>query len=182
MDIEYEFTPEDYIQFCLFSISNSPTSKRHMLVSQLIFFLIGCVMYMESNNFDLDSFGIGIIWGVIMFWVYPYISRFFYIRQIKGKLSESENKPFIGPQATSLSTEGIIERSQGVETKISWSSIQKIIQNDDYVFISLNAFQTSVIPKRAFPTESSLQEFLDYINARVETESIGHQPKPIQQG
>lgn len=191
MDIEFEFTVDDYIEFHLFYLSNS---ELHRLLPLSIRVIIACTVFFFIVNmgYSLLSFVIGIIAGIFILAIVPSLNRKSLIRQIKKVVSKDKKKyilgaahwvqALIGHQVISLSPDSIVCISQDIEIKLNWSTIIRVMQNDHYIFLPFHPSEALVIPKRAFSTEKSLQEFLEYINAHIESNSEDNQSKQIQSG
>jgi hypothetical protein len=109
-----------------------------------------------------------VIGGLIIFVFYLPFYRWINTRQARKLLKEGDNKAVLGHHELSLSPEGIFVRTQTSESKTSWSAITKVLQNDQYVFLYVSSINAFVIPKKAFANESTLQEFLDYIDTHSE--------------
>jgi len=55
--------------------------------------------------------------------------------------------------------EGFIEKNKAGESKVSWSSIESVGENENYYFLFLGRMNAHVLPKGSFPDEASREEF-----------------------
>jgi hypothetical protein len=172
--VEYERTFDDLIKFNLFHIEHSPTIQRQVLLTRIltsiltpIFSLAVIYILDRDKNLPLFAYIISLIGGVVLFFVYPYINRSTIIRRTSRLLSEGSNKAIIGKQQITTSDEGLVCETQAGNSRINWSSIEKVVQNDEYIFLYVGATNAIVIPKRAFPSFQDQSEFLDVVNTRV---------------
>jgi hypothetical protein len=183
MNIEFERTIEDLIDFNLFHMAHSATFKQQKFTVQV---LVGIFVAMLIFGFFYLLFGFldsifGIIflsrpgmsyfiliislllgtWGFIQF---PSIDHKQTISKIKKMLNEEDNTKMLGHQAISLSPEGIFSKSQAGESKVNWSAISKVEKNDKRFFLYLGSVNAIIIPKDCFKSEKEQQDFLEYVN------------------
>ena len=176
MQIEFERTEEDMIQFNLFHLSHSPSIKQQIFITQivmavLVFILPIGVSLFRSNDLSFSDYLVGAIFSIAIYFAWPYMYRTAAIRGVKRLLKEGNNKSLLGPNIISLLPEGIFGKSPARESKLNWSSIDKILQNDKYIFIYLGAINALVIPKNAFASDLQRKEFLNYLDSHIVHES-----------
>jgi len=176
MNIEFERTQEDLIAFNLFHISHSPSIQRQVLIMQitmaaLIFVLSMSITFMRVRYLSLSSYIVGAVFSVVAYFVWPYIYKWSVIRQAQKMLKEGNNKSLLGTTIMSLSSDGIFYKMLASESKLNWSSVDKVLQNDKYLFIYIGAVNALVIPKNAFTSNRQQKEFLDYVNSNAVQET-----------
>ncbi len=169
MNIDYERTIDDIIEANLFHASHSPSIKKQLLFARIVitvFIILTAltVSYIEENRFTLFSLILSIFAGVLIFALYPRMNHKASIRRLKKLLNEGNNKAMLGHQIISLTPECIYSKTQAGESKINWLTINKVMQNDKYVFLYTSSINALVIPKTAFPSEREQEFFLEYIN------------------
>jgi len=173
MNIEFERTVDDLTEFNVFHLANSSSMKRQLFATQLLlsmlipFVLIG-IPYLGGQ--DISTFRIiyGMLAGVLMFVLFPYINRKATISRTKKVYSEGNNQAMLGHQAISLSPEGILGKNQAGESKINWSAVSELAQNEKYYFLYIGSVNAIVIPKNCFHSPEEEKAFLEYINAHRE--------------
>ncbi len=171
MIVEYERTLEDLVEFNLFHIAHSPSLQRQILltrvfISLLIFFLTLGASYLLAGTLKPLAYisSISIIGSAIFFVIYPSINRSSCIRRTRKLLSEDDNNAILGRQIITASSEGLFCETDAGESKLNWSSIAKVVQNDDYIFLYIGAVNAIIIPKNIFSTDQEQQKFLDFIH------------------
>jgi len=172
--IEYERTLDDLVKFNLFHIEHSPTIRRQLLLARMLVTILTPIlslgaMYIVDRDKNLPPYAyiISLIGGVIIFFLYPYINRSAIIRRTKRLLDEGSNRAIIGKQQITTSDEGLLCETGTGSSRINWSSIEKVTQNDEYIFLYIGAINAVVVPKKAFPNFQDQFEFLDIVNTRV---------------
>lgn len=181
--IEHERTVEDLIEFSLFHVAHSPSFQRQILSWQIAMALLTTILSLSVNYllyrqfaFTPIPFIVSILAGALVFFIYPYLNRKSMIGRLKQMLSEGNNKTMLGNQVITTSPEGIFCKSQAGESKLNWSSIDKVMQNEKYIFLYISSTNAFVIPTNAFATENQRQEFLSYIKAHMEHKIESGQP------
>ena len=169
MNIEFERTIQDVIDFNLFHMAHSPSIKRQLLLMQVLTGLLVIplpfgIVYLVYHSMNAVIVVFSILAGVLVFVLYPQVARKSTINRIKKMLSEGNNNALLGRQVVSLSPEGIFVKNQTAESKINWSTVDKVTENDKHVYLYTSSINALVIPKNDFQSEKEKQEFLAYVN------------------
>ena len=173
MKIEFERTLEDLIEFNLFSVDNSPSLRRQLLlqrvvISLLIFVTIPLVIYTTGNrHLEIFDYIISAIAGGFVLFIYPSIYRFDYIRRLKKLYSEGDNKAILGKHKYVVSQDGLTATTPAGESKINWSSINKIMENEKYIFLYIGAASAITVPRSSFSDSKSEKDFLDIVKTNT---------------
>ena len=133
----------------------------------LIFVMSMSVVYLRTRYLLAISYVIGAVFSVGACLIYPYIYRKNVIRQARKLFKEGSNKSLIGRQEMRLSPDGIHYKTVASESNLNWSSIDKVLQNDKYIFMYIGAINALVVPKSAFASSRQQKEFLDYVNSNA---------------
>jgi hypothetical protein len=90
---------------------------------------------------------------------YPIYYRWLVIRNTKRLYAGGQNKGALGNHIIGLDAEGVTEISDIGESRTAWSGIEKVEENEEYIFLYNASFQAHVIPKRAFLSKDEAREF-----------------------
>jgi hypothetical protein len=150
-------------------MAHSPSIKRQLLLMQvltglLVIPLVFSIVYLVYHSMNAFTVVASILAGVLVFVLYPQVTRKSTINRIKKMLSEGNNNALLGRQVVSLSPEGIFVKNQTAESKINWSTVDKVTENDKHVYLYTSSINALVIPKNCFQSEKEKQEFLEYVN------------------
>lgn len=172
MKIEFERTQEDFLEFNLFHISHSPTIRRQVLLNQVamgVLIFVGSIggIFLSVGYLPTSIYIVAPVVSILASFAYPYIYRRSVIRQAQKLLKEGSNKSLLGHHEISLSSDGIFYKSLAGETKLNWQSVEKVLQNDKYIFMYIGAINALVVPKSAFASSHQQKEFLDYVNSNA---------------
>ena len=168
MEIQFERTEEDFVEFNLFHISNSPSIKKQILWTRIIMAIMPFVfLFVFYKNISITDYLIATIIALVFVFSYPSIYRSSSKSQTRKFLKEGNNKSLLGHNTIELTPEGILGKSLSGESKINWSSVDKIRQNDEFIFIYIGTINALVIPKHAFSSTAKQKDFIDYINSNT---------------
>lgn len=169
MNIEFERTVDDLIEFNLFHMANSSSIKRQVFTGQLFIGVLVSISlfgiyYLQYHYLSTPLVIVGILCGALASVVLRLASRQSTISRIRKMLNEGNNEAILGHQTISLTSEGILGKSPSSESKINWSAIDKVAQNEKFFFLYISSVNAIVIPKSCFRSHKEQQEFLEYIN------------------
>ena len=173
MNIEYDRTIQDVIDFNLFHMSHSSSIKRQLLRMQiltvvLVLPLVFSIFYLINHTINIFTLIITILSGILAFVLYPQFSRESTISRIRKMLGEGSNRAMLGHQVVTFSPEGIFRKNQSTESKINWSAVEKVVQSDKHFFLYISSINALEIPKSCLPSEKEQKDFLEYINAHLQ--------------
>lgn len=176
MEVEYEITGDDLFAFQLRAIKKSPLVKRarrkagsYWFLAVLIISLlpaIGADGFMISRtNFTFLAvvFPVGTL-------IYLLIERRNTRRAILELVKqEKPNKGQLGVHQLEINEVELVERTVVGESRTNWAGVNRVEQNDEYIFIYTSLVGAHVIPKRAFTDAQEAENF--YQLARISYES-----------
>lgn len=172
MEIKYELTKDDIIDFNLYHSENSKTIKRSLNIQRyiisVIFVFAAIVM---SSYLDIPySFTIPFFLVVSLIWIfyYPKFFKWLIKRNVSKMLDEGKNKAIIGEQRLSISNEGIIAISEAGEMKSNWSLVEKIGKTKKNIYIYISSISAYIIPIKAFNNEEEVNNFISTVNKYIE--------------
>lgn len=170
MQIDYELTVEDAAAFSVYNFRTSPGTKRRLRFSQGLGVLATLVLTIvwpdvrpESTNVERLMFTILLL--LLFVFGYPQYYRWAIRRNASKTYSASKSKGVLGKHTLVIEASGVMEKGSVSESKSTWSGVEKIEDNSDYIYIFTSPLQAHVIPKRAFRTSEESQTFLETAKA-----------------
>ena len=147
--VAYTNTVEDMVAFNMHHLAHSPASRRIRFWSTwgiaLVIVLIGAVASLVQGS--SHSLVLVCAWAAVyLAFTIPYY-RWAVRRRIRKLVGEGENRSFLCRHTVRLTDEGLHAESEVSEGKILWAGIERIAENDDYLFIYTGAAIGLVIPK-----------------------------------
>lgn len=153
MTIEYEILEEDYINFNLYHMQNSPSQKKLFNTLRIILPAVFMpVIYFTGTLLLKQS---SLYWGIIalgffIFWIYYYPKT--YNKAIKKQslklLNEGDNSSFFGKKKIDILDDQLILKEGEVTSTFSKDRVKEIREYDDMIVLYLSAVSAHIIPKR----------------------------------
>lgn len=170
MQIEYQITLEDLVDFNLYHYKNSPAMRRSIL-SMKMAFAVTIILIAPLILYFLDE--ISFLISVPVLAVLAFISAFIWplprviersIEKQAVKLYAEGKKDATGKHTMTLTPDGIIETGEHGEQRIKWGGVEKITVNEKYIFIYISSIQAFIVPRTSFDDEFSFQAFINTLN------------------
>lgn len=169
MNISYELTKDDYIEFNLFHLKHSKTIRKTLFVQRYIVSVLFLIMPFITYRFSEIplTYWVSVFIIVYLLWVvyYPKYFRKSVKRRILRMIEEGKNESILGSKRLDVNSEGIVEKSRNNEVKTNWDSIESIEETEKYIFIYVSAVSAYIVPKRAFKTPADNENFINTVNS-----------------
>jgi len=158
MDVEYHLTPDDLYAYQWRAAYLSPGSRRSRRRGYLYVLLplavVGLLPSIGSEGFRFA--GVSLLFLVVVLPIvalsYGLFVRFALQRAIRAQVArEKPECGQLGRHHIVLSPDGVTETTAVGQTVTRWTGVDRIEQNDDYIFIYTAPAAAHIIPKRAFP-------------------------------
>ena len=157
MEVTYTFSHEDCLHFIDFWIRRNRRFYIRQIVRVFVLFFTGYVVLLLLSNVALAfALGLGAILATIctgsLIWV-----RRRRMRRVREHL--------LGDRITRIGPDGVFGRFPQFEILNYWKGITEIAEDDRYLFFFTGRSRAHVVPKRAFATAGSLEQFRDAANS-----------------
>ena len=170
MDIEYEITMNDLLNFNLYHLGQSSILRRFRIVVQFLVPAILIVILMLTvltDNFSIILTFVCVVVSIFCLFLYPSYYPKHLKKATRKVCKERINKTSICRHKLSLTPNGITEISVWRKKWEHWKVIEKVRSTDDYVFIYNSAVSAYLVPRRAFHDESQYEEFMRILKQNV---------------
>lgn len=144
---------EDYVRFRIFHFYHSKLGKRQLRSARtsMIKLSVIIILMLLTSDVQLDW----IVFYTIM-WTIGSVFFYFYapkkmeknIRRQVSMTKEDGKLPFSGDTEIEFLESMIVQRSEHGESHVTYSDIERIYIDQEYLYIYINAVQASVIPYR----------------------------------
>lgn len=182
--LRYTFEKKDFIAFYMFVNWESPEKKKsfrwyYLRQVAVNLFFIGVLFY--SNLFQYWNTYLYIYLGIVIGLV--LLQGF----STKKKLESKAAKIAADPANSSMFTEmeiqvspaGIKVTGSSITSTYQWCAFTRKSENDTHFFLFTSAIQALILPKTAFSSQESLDEFrqllLSYLSLEAELGLTGDQ-------
>jgi YcxB-like protein len=164
MEITYYITGKDMIVARKFTRKTSPLDRRINTIGAFAVISIpGIVFLLTGGPFTLAGF-IGMMIPTILMallWIAYLKIVVLLIDKYSVKLLKKKSSGILGEHKIKLTAEEMIESTLVNESHIKWTAIQRVDENDEYIFIRASYGGTYVIPKRDFINSVIAKQFYD---------------------
>lgn len=185
MEIEYTPEKEDAIAFALFNMLQSPPLRHErrngLIISSIMLFLatltIATLLITVISKASIStSLLIGL--AISLFITIPSsisLSSSYKDnlnsntrKRISASIDSGRNRGWLCKHRLVLDEEGLSTSSEYGEGHTKWSGIERVEQNDDYIFIYFNFSSAIVLNKKHFPSESAAADFFSFAAEHIE--------------
>ena len=169
MEIRYNLTEEDYLNFNMFHVKNSKAVKRTLNMQRFltpIIFIIASFVFSKVGG--MSFLGVFITFLVVsILWIifYPKYFYSYVIRNTKKIIKEGKNDGLIGEHHMILSEEGIIDATSNGETRVSWFGIQTLSEDKHNIYLYNSSVSAYILPKREL---DDVEEIKTYLKLKVQ--------------
>ncbi|MBT2701126.1 YcxB family protein [Bacillus sp. ISL-40] len=168
MEVNYNLTEEDYINFNMFHIKNSQSTMRSLKIQRFSIPIIYIILsFVLSNIGDIPFLFLFIPFLIVsIIWVIFY-PKYFYkrvIHRIKKMINEGKNDGLIGEHNIIMTEEGIVDSTPTGETKVNWSGINNLKEDQEYLYVYNTSISAYILPKRDL---KNVEQIRDYLISRI---------------
>lgn len=78
----------------------------------------------------------------------------------------------LSPQSFSATDNGLVQRCRLSESRTSWSDIEAVEEDSDYLYFFHDRGVATIIPRRVFPTRTAYNEFVALVRSYVAPSEI----------
>lgn len=171
MQLDYELTIEDIVNFNLYHFRNSKTFKNKRILFRWIIpiwvILVHVYLNFDQSNgtillYNIPIFLFGALW-------YFFYNRLYFWRvgvNLNKMLREGRNNGMIGKQKITLTDDSLNVETEFHSSRFKLGSINQIVETTEYIFLYLTSMSALVIPQPAF-RNSKKDEFLEKVRIFV---------------
>ncbi|PAE37875.1 YcxB family protein [Bacillus sp. 7884-1] len=173
MVINYHLTEEDYLKFNMFHINNSESANKSLKTQRFATpFVYIIFAYIFANLADIPFLYalipfliVGILWVIF----YPKYFQTRILSQTKKMIREGKNEGLLGEHTMTLSEDGIVDSNPNGETKVNWTGIIKLKEDDSNIYLYNSSVSAYIIPKRELKDLEGLKNYMTSKLTHLET-------------
>ncbi|WP_158844534.1 YcxB family protein [Algibacter sp. L1A34] len=151
MNLNYELTESDYLEYHLYTASKSKLNKKTRFRTRIIIPIIYTLFALYSAINDksyvitITFVLISIIWYVF----YPRYSKWANKRRFQKHIDENYKNRINKPVEISFNEDSVYSKDFSTETKIKGSELNELNEIKNHFFIKLKTGLSLIVPKRA---------------------------------
>ena len=165
--ITFTNTIDDIVAFNMYHLAHSPTARRIKFWSTwgIVLVVLGIAAVLSLLG---ESFAPLIFAAIWMLFVLPIALSYKWTvrRRVVKLIREGKNKGVLGAHTLRIDEDGLHETSEVSEGKTLWSGIERIGEDEEYLFVYVQAMMAHVIPRNRIDA-GDLQAFTDELRRRV---------------
>jgi hypothetical protein len=172
MKIEYTLKEEDFLEYQLYTTSQSKSIQKKRLIAKFavpcMYLLIGVIFYFYDNN--QNAILICIFLAALWLLFYPLYSKYRYKRFYLNHIKKNYKDKLDHVDALKLGNNTYFYvKEQGKEGKVRTTDADKLIELKDHFFLQMKKGGAVIIPKiYVLNTEAFKQKMvdlnIDYLN------------------
>ena len=155
MKLSYELATEDIVSFNIYHFQNSKTAKKRRVIQRFFIpvWVIMIFLFFNIKNLNLVSITSNaplLVFGILWF---LFIDKYYFWRiksNVEKLLQEDKNNGMIGKQNVEVRDELLVVENDSGLTQYKLETINKIDENEKYLFIYVTSVSAIVIPKKVF--------------------------------
>lgn len=161
MNLDFEFTEQDFVEFNLYHDAHSPVQRRLAWGAYAVIAATGVTLWLvfllhvgltgaNLRRYGPLLLGIPAVWGI-----YRLTYKVNLRRVVRQMLLEAQHRGLLGKKHLVLTDREITVR-HGQETQSTqWDAVDRIEESSDAIYIYYGAVEAILIPRRAFPTDDA---------------------------
>jgi hypothetical protein len=167
VELEYRFEEGDLLAFLDYHMQHSEAARdirrRQTYGYAFLFVIFGLVFWFFGEAALAIAFLVlGPVW--VAWW--PARARRIYRKQALAMYREGQNPMFEGPHVLRLDEASLVTTTPAAEARIALTSVQRIANTPDYLFIYVGAIQAFIVP-RGRVSRGDLNAFAEQLQQRV---------------
>lgn len=161
MEFDLKLHKEDYLQFQLYTASQSPRIKKNrtksLVTVVLLFLLLSYLFWSQGNTFLMWAF---LFWVLMSLLFYPMYLRRHYRKHYEGFIEENYANKIGEKGYFKFENAQLFSRSRGIEAILDYSEFEKVVEISTHFFLYLKSGVAYIFPKRDFSEVDNLRNFL----------------------
>ena len=167
MELEYRLEEGDVLAFLDYHMQHSEAARdvrrRQTYGYAFLFAVFGLVFWFFGEAALAIAFLVlGPVW--IAWW--PARSRQIYRKQALAMYREGQNPMFEGSHVLRLADAGLVAITPNAEAKIALTSVQRIVDTPESLFVYVGAMQAFIVPRRRV-SRGDVDIFVQELRRRV---------------
>jgi len=173
MNIEYNVTEDDFINFNFFHRDLSEKWRRFMLIMNALCAVLLCMFFVIALN-GIVSTAFGIAAGLAWFYLFPRYEKRLTGKSIKKHIQEGKSSEFIGLQKLTLH-DNFIESANSVSSAtIPYANVERIGFGYNCIFVYARSAKPLIIPVSAFAGKDHIDSFVGLLKDKTNIEPTGN--------
>lgn len=176
MELHYNITTQDYIDFNLNYFTNNAVVQRSILLTRImtavLVLLGGTALMYWVKGLSVLSVLVYVALAAACFFGTPWYMKRKVIKNTERILRNARNQQLCGPKTLLLTEEGFELNGENEHTAYSYETVQRTASDTGHYFLFVDEFSAVIVPFAAFADEAQKQAFYDRMTAHITDEAL----------
>ena len=176
MELHYDITEQDYIDFNLNYYSNNAVVQRSIMVTRISAAVIvlagGTALMYFVHSLTLVSILVYVVLAAVCFFGTPWYMKRRVVKNVGRILRHAKNKQLCGPKTLLLRENEFELKGENEDTVYQYEAVQRTATDENHYYIYVDEFSAVIVPFSAFVEEGQKKAFYDRITAHIADEAL----------
>lgn len=176
MELHYDITKQDYIDFNLNYFVNNAMVQRSILMTRIATAVLvivgGTVLMYWVKGLSVLSVAVYLALAALCFFGTPWYMKCKVVKNTERILRNANNKQLCGPKTLTLREDEFELSGENEDTVYKYEAVQRTATDAGHYYIFVDEFSAVIVPFSAFADEEQKKEFYKRITAHIEDEAL----------
>lgn len=176
MELHYDITKQDYIDFNLNYYVNNAVVQRSILMTRIMTAVLvlagGTALMYFVHGLSVFSVAVYVALAAVCFFGTPWYMKRKVVKNTERILRNAKNKQLCGPKTLTLREDEFELVGENEDTVYQYEAVQRTSSDDRHYYIFVDEFSAIIVPFSAFEDEQQKQAFYDRITVHIEDEAL----------
>lgn len=176
MELHYDITKQDYIDFNLNYFVNNAIVQRSILMTRIATAVLvivgGTVLMYWVKGLSVLSVAVYLALAALCFFGTPWYMKRKVVKNTERILRNANNKQLCGPKTLTLREDEFELSGENEDTVYKYETVQRTATDAGHYYIFVDEFSAVIVPFSAFTDEEQKEAFYKRITAHIEDEAL----------
>lgn len=180
--ISFALSPVDLQRWVEFHNANAQSARhqRRQLIFISIFLALVITLVFHRNSPFVQMVALGAFYALALFVFIQASRRGNERRSSRKHFVETGNHSLFSERTLTVDPSGLSLESEFFSTIWKWPSVQRVAVSPDYIYVYVAAMHSLVVPKSAFGSNGSIDDFISAIRTNAPSASIDQVASPTR--
>lgn len=176
MELHYDITKQDYIDFNLNYFVNNAMVQRSILMTRIATAVLvivgGTVLMYWVKGLSVLSVAAYLALAALCFFGTPWYMKRKVVKNTERILRNANNKQLCGPKTLTLREDEFELSGENEDTVYKYEAVQRTATDTGHYYIFVDEFSAVIVPFSAFADEEQKKAFYKRITAHIADEAL----------
>ena len=176
MELHYDITKQDYIDFNLNYFVNNAMVQRSILMTRIATAVLvivgGTVLMYWVKGLSVLSVAVYLALAALCFFGTPWYMKRKVVKNTERILRNANNKQLCGPKTLTLREDEFELSGENEDTVYKYEAVQRTATDTGHYYIFVDEFSAVIVPFSAFADEEQKKAFYKRITAHIADEAL----------